>query len=380
VAKRDYYEILGVPKGAGDEDIKKAYRNLAKKLHPDMNAGNKETEEKFKEVNEAYSILIDPKKRRMYDVGGHEAAQQSGRPGGGGGFGGFEGFGSDAGGLGGMFGDIFGSFFEGGQGGRHGGRAPGEDLQYELDMSLEEAFEGGERKISFERMENCSVCSGTGAKPGTTPQTCGTCRGRGQVHVQQGFFAISRTCPKCQGRGMMVENPCQSCRGGGRVRVNRTLSVRVPAGVDNGMRIRLEGEGEPGENGGSRGDLYLLVGVRPHELFERDSQNLVLTLPIPFPLAVAGGEVDVPGLDGAGKLKIPAGTQSGQVFRLKGRGLPGMRTRARGDIMVRVFVELPIRLSGKQRELLKEFEKDSSEGDYEETRKFAAKAKRMEKK
>ena len=377
MAKRDYYDILGVPKNAGDEDIKKSYRNLAKKLHPDMNQGNKETEEKFKEVNEAYSVLIDPRKRRMYDAGGHEAAQQSGRPGGAGGFGGFEGFGGDAGGLGGMFGDLFGSFFEGGQ---QGGRAPGEDLQYELEMSLEEAAQGEERKISFERMENCSVCGGSGAKPGTHPQTCGTCRGRGQVHVQQGFFAISRTCPKCQGRGTMVESPCSSCRGGGRVRVNRTLNVRVPAGVDNGMRIRLEGEGKPGEHGGSRGDLYLLVNVRHHELFEREGQNLVIILPVPFPLAVTGGEVDVPGLDGAGKLKIPAGTQSGQVFRLKGRGMPGMRSRGRGDIMVRVFVEVPTRLSGKQRELLKEFEKDSSENDYEETRKFAEKAKRMEKK
>jgi molecular chaperone DnaJ len=378
VARRDFYELLGVPRNASEEDIKKAYRNLAKKLHPDMHSGDKETEEKFKEVNEAYSILSDPKKRRMYDAGGFEATQQAGRPGGPGGFSGFEGFGGDAGGLGGMFGDLFGQFFEGGRGGH--GRAPGEDLQYELEMSLEEAAEGGERKITFERMENCSVCSGTGAKPGTSPQTCGTCRGRGQVHVQQGFFAISRTCPKCQGRGTMVESPCSSCRGGGRVRVNRTLSVRIPAGVDNGMRIRLEGEGEPGEQGGPRGDLYLLVNVRQHELLERDGPNLILTLPIPFPLAVTGGEIDVPGLDGSGKLKIPAGTQSGQVFRLKGRGLPGMRSRSRGDMMVRIFVEVPTRLSGKQKELLREFEKDSSEGDYEETRKFAEKAKRMEKK
>jgi len=373
VAKRDYYDVLGVPRNAGEDDIKKAYRNLAKKLHPDANPGNKDAEGQFKELNEAYQVLGDPRKRKAYDTFGHEG------PAAGGGFGGFGGAEGVPGGMGGMFDDLFETFFEGGRGGR-GGHAPGQDLSYEMELTLEEAAEGGERKLSFERMESCGTCGGTGAKPGTSPTPCRTCGGRGQVHVSQGFFAISRTCPKCRGRGTIIENPCSSCRGSGRVRATRNLTVRIPAGVDNGTRIRLEGEGEPGENGGPRGDLYLLVSVRPHELFEREGSDLMLVLPVPFTLAAAGGEVDVPSLDGPGKLKVPAGTQSGQVFRLKGRGMPGMRSRGRGDLMVRVFVEMPNRLSGRQKELLKEFEREAAPVDYDEMRKFADKVRRLQKK
>ena len=372
MAKRDYYDVLGVSRGASEDDIKRAYRNLAKKHHPDVNPGEKGAEEKFKEINVASEVLGDASKRKAFDTVGHQGPVP-----GGGGAGGFEGFGEGFSGVDDMFGDLLGSFFGGRAArGRHGASA-GEDLAMELELSLEEASSGGERKISFERMETCGTCRGSGAKPGTTPKTCTQCEGRGQVHVSHGFFAISRTCPKCRGRGMMVDSPCQSCRGAGQVRVTRPLTVNVPAGVDNGTRVRLPGEGEPGTGGGPRGDLYLNINVHRHELFERDGPDLGLELPVPFPLATTGGEVDVPSLDGTARLKLPPGTQSGQVFRIRGRGMPAINSRGRGDLVVHVFVEIPRRLTSSQRDHLKEFERAGESLDYEAVTKFAEKVKRV---
>jgi len=373
MAKRDYYDVLGVPKGASEDDIKKAYRTLAKKYHPDMNPGDKSSEEKIKEVNEAYETLSDPQKRRAYDTFGHAAGGGAGA-----GRGGFEGFGGETfSGVGDMFEDLLGGFFGGG--GRRRSRQRGEDLRYDLDLSLEEAAAGGERKITFERTELCGTCDGAGAKPGTHPKTCPTCNGRGQVHVSHGFFAISRTCHKCHGRGQVIEAPCPNCRGSGYVKVERTLTVKVPAGVDSGMRVRLPGEGEPAEGGGPRGDLYLAVTVRKHELFDRDGPDLLLDLPVVFTVAATGGEMEAPTLNGSGRLKVPAGTQSGQIFRLRGLGLPSVEHHGHGDLLVKVIVEIPRRLSARQKELLKEFEKESSLGDYDAARTFEEKVRRYKK-
>jgi len=375
MAKRDYYDVLGVGKNASEDDIKKAYRTLAKKYHPDMNPGDKSTEEKFKELNEANEVLSDAGKRRAYDQFGHAAAQ--GAPGGGGGFGGFQAGGFED--MGGAFEDILGGLFGGASRGGRMSRQPGEDLQYQLDLSLEEAATGGERKINFGRMERCSTCEGSGAKAGTKPKTCDTCKGRGQVHVSHGFFAVSRTCSKCRGTGTIIESPCATCRGTGLVKIERNLSVNVPAGIDSGMRVRLAGEGEPGDPGAPRGDLYLIIHVRPHDLFNREGADLHLVLPVPFTLAATGGDVDVPSLNGSAKLKIPPATQSGQELRMRGMGLPSVEHRGRGDLIVMVKVELPKRLSGRQKDLLKEFEKEGSPADYDAVQKFEEKAKRHKK-
>lgn len=373
MAKRDYYDVLGVPRNAGDEDIRRAYRNLAKKHHPDVNPGDKSAGDKFKEINEAYGVLSDSRKRKAYDTFGYDGGTAGGVA---------EGSrqGSDpfGGGMGDMFEDLLGGFF-GGLGGRRRGRAPGEDLEVSLELGLEEAAAGGERKVTFERTEVCGTCDGSGAKPGTAPQTCKTCNGRGQIHVSQGFFAISRTCSKCRGRGTVIESPCPSCRGAGRVRVERTLSVNVPAGVDSGMRVRLGGEGEPGENGGPRGDLYLAVTVRHHEIFERDGDHLLLDLPVRFAVAAAGGDVQVPTLSSTASLHIPAGTQSGQVFRMRGQGMPAVNRRVRGDLLVRIQVEVPRRLSRRQAELLRELEAEGSPSDYESVQSFEERLRRFRK-
>ncbi|MEK7474153.1 MAG: molecular chaperone DnaJ [Candidatus Coatesbacteria bacterium] len=376
MAKRDYYDVLGVPRGANEDDIKRAFRTLAKKHHPDANPGDKGAEDRFKEINEAYEVLSDARKRKAYDTFGYDGGAADGgmgaRPGAGAGP-----FGDMGGsGMGDMFEDLLGGFF-GGLGGRRRGREPGEDLEVGLELGLEEAFKGGERRITFPRTEICGTCSGSGAKPGTAPEPCKTCGGRGQIHVSQGFFAISRTCPKCRGRGVVIDSPCPGCRGSGRTRVERTLTVNVPAGVDSGMRVRLAGEGEPGLNGGPRGDLYLAVGVRHHELFEREGDHLMLDLPVRLSVAAAGGDVSVPTLEGSASLHVPSGTQPGQVFRMRGQGMPAVNRRSRGDLLVRVQVEVPRRLSRRQAELLRELEADGSPSDYESVERFEEKKRRF---
>ncbi|UCG71014.1 MAG: molecular chaperone DnaJ, partial [Thermoplasmata archaeon] len=350
---------------------KRSFRRLARQYHPEVNQ-SPDAEARFKEINEAYEVLSNSEKRKAYDRFGHESP---------GGFPGFEGFGGGEGfsPFGDVFEDLLGGFFGGRRGAGRRGRQPGEDLRYDLELSLEEAAAGGERKITFERMERCEACEGSGAKAGTNPQTCPTCNGRGQVQVSHGFFAISRTCHRCRGKGSIVSTPCPSCKGTGRTRIERTLTVNVPAGVDSGMRVRLGGEGEPGDAGAARGDLYLDITVRKHELFARDGADIILELPVPFPLAAAGGEVEVPSINGTGRLKIPAGTQSGQVFRRRGMGLANVERRGRGDMMVRVFVEMPRRLSGRQKELIREFEGESSASDYEELLKYQEKTRRLRK-
>jgi molecular chaperone DnaJ len=344
--KKDYYELLGVGRNAGEEEIKKAYRKLALQHHPDRNPGDKRAEEKFKEVSEAYSVLSDGQKRAQYDQFGHAAFGDGGPFGGG--------FDFSAGGFEDIFGDIFGEFFGAGQG-RRRGRSRGEDLRYNLTLKFEEAVSGVEKKIKIPRHGSCDTCHGSGAKAGTAPQPCPTCRGRGQVSFQQGFFSVSRTCSQCQGQGTIIKDPCATCGGAGRVRTMNTLSVKIPAGVDNGSRLKLRGEGETAPAGGSPGDLYVVIAVEPHSLFVRDHLYILCDVPISFAQAALGAEFDVPTLDGKVKMKIPPGTQSGKIFRLKGKGIKDIQGYHQGDQHVRVVVETPTHLTSKQRELLKEF-------------------------
>ena len=344
-SKKDYYELLGVNRNASEEDIKKAYRKLALQYHPDRNPGDKQAEEKFKEVSEAYSVLCDAQKRAQYDQFGHAAFGDGGPFGGGFDFsGGFED----------VFGDIFGEFFGGGTG-RRRGRGRGEDLRYNLTLKFEEAVNGTEKKIKIPRHGPCETCRGSGAKAGTAPQTCPTCRGRGQVSFQQGFFSVSRTCGQCQGQGTIIKEPCATCGGAGRVRTMHTLSVKIPSGVDNGSRLKLRAEGEAGPTGGAPGDLYVVTQVEPHPIFVRENLDIICDVPISFVQAALGAEIDVPTLEGKVKMKIPAATQSGKVFRLKGKGIRDHQGYHQGDQHVRITVETPTRLTAKQRELLKEF-------------------------
>ncbi len=349
MAKRDYYEILGVAKAASADEIKKAYRKLAMKYHPDRNPDSKEAEEKFKEANEAYEMLSDEDKRAAYDRHGHAGVDPSM---GAGGFGGGGANFSD------IFGDVFGDIFGGGQrgGGQRNNR--GSDLRYTLELSLEEAVKGTKVQIRVPTLVGCEVCDGSGAKPGTHPETCRTCGGAGQVRIQQGFFAMAQTCPTCRGRGKVIKDPCNSCHGQGRVEKAKTLEVKIPAGVDTGDRIRLAGEGEAGANGGPAGDLYVQVAVREHEIFQRDGADLYCEVPISFADAALGGELEVPTLDGRVKLKIPEGTQTGKLFRLRGKGVAPVRGGGTGDLLCRVAVETPVNLSKKQKELLREFQTD----------------------
>jgi molecular chaperone DnaJ len=342
--KQDYYELLGIGRNAGEEEIKKAYRKLALQYHPDRNPGDKRAEEKFKEVSEAYSVLSDPQKRSQYDQFGHAAFGDGGPFGGG--------FDFSAGGFEDIFGDIFGEFFGTG-GGRRRGR--GEDLRYNLTLKFEEAVVGTEKKIKIPRHGVCEACRGNGAKPGTAPQTCPTCRGRGQVSFQQGFFSVSRTCSQCHGQGTTIKEACPTCGGAGRVRTMHTLSVKIPAGVDNGSRLKLRGEGESAPSGGAPGDLYVVTQVEPHPIFVRDNLDIICDVPISFVQAALGAEIDVPTLDGKVKMKIPSGTQSGKVFRMKGRGIKDPQGYHQGDQHVRVVVETPTHLTAKQKELLKDF-------------------------
>jgi molecular chaperone DnaJ len=347
MSKRDYYEVLGVNKDASDEDIKKAYRRLAMKHHPDRNPDNPKAEEHFKEAKEAYEILSDSGKRAAYDQYGHAGVDQSMRGGGAG----FEGF---SGGFADAFGDIFGDIFGGG--GRRSNVYRGADLRYNLEISLEEAARGTETKIRIPTMVECETCHGSGAKPGTQPVTCPTCAGHGQVRMQQGFFSIQQTCPNCHGSGKVVQSPCPSCQGAGRIKQHKTLSVKIPAGVDEGDRIRLSGEGEAGVNGGPPGDLYVVIQIKSHPVFQRDHNDLHCEMPVSFTTAALGGEIEIPTLDGSAKIKIPAETQSGKVFRLRGKGIKGVRSNSYGDLMCHVVVETPVNLTERQKELLRELE------------------------
>ena len=349
MAKRDLYEVLGVNRDASEDELKKAYRKLAMKFHPDRNPDNKEAEEKFKEGKEAYEILTDANKRAAYDRYGHAGVDPS--MGGGGGGQGFDGF-ADA------FGDIFGDIFGGGGGGGGRGRSNvyrGADLRYNLEISLEEAARGAEKTIRIPAQEECEPCHGTGAKPGTQPKTCPTCGGAGQVRIQQGFFSIQQTCPKCHGSGRIIPEPCTSCGGAGRVKRQKTLEVKIPAGIDNGMRLRHGGQGEPGVNGGPAGDPYVEIHIKQHAVLQRDGDDLHCEMPISFTTAALGGEIEIPTLDGAANIRIPAETQSAKVFRLRGKGIRNVRSHAPGDLMVHVIVETPVKLTDRQKELLREF-------------------------
>jgi molecular chaperone DnaJ len=355
MAKRDYYEVLGVNRDAAEDDIKKAYRRLAMKYHPDRNPDNPKAEEQFKEAKEAYEILTDANKRAAYDQFGHAGVDPSVGGAGGAGFGGF----ADA------FGDIFGDIFGGGRGRSNVYR--GADLRYNLEIALEEAARGTETKIRIPTMQACETCHGSGAKPGTQPTSCTTCGGHGQVRMQQGFFSIQQTCPKCHGSGSIVQSPCPKCQGAGRIKQHKTLSVKIPAGVDEGDRIRLSGEGEAGVNGGPPGDLYVVVHLKPHSVFQRDHNDLHCEMPVSITTAALGGEIEIPTLDGYAKIKIPAETQTGKVFRLRGKGIKGVRSSTTGDLMCHVVVETPVNLTSRQRELLMELEsinaKDSGRHD-----------------
>ncbi len=349
MAKKDYYEVLGVNRDASEDELKKAYRKLAMKWHPDRNPDNPKAEEHFKEAKEAYEVLTDAQKRAAYDQFGHAGVDPSaaGGAGAGAGFGGF----ADA------FGDIFGDIFGGNGGGRQRSTVyRGADLRYNLEITLEDAARGTETRIRIPAMEECETCHGTGAKPGTQPTTCTTCGGHGQVRMQQGFFSIQQTCPKCHGTGKMVANPCGSCSGSGRVKKHKTLAVKIPAGVDEGDRIRLSGEGEAGVNGGPSGDLYVVIQIRQHAVFTRDHNDLHCEMPVSFTTAALGGEIEIPTLDGYAKIKIPAETQSGKIFRLRGKGIKGVRSTTHGDLLCHVVVETPVNLTARQKELLQEFE------------------------
>ena len=380
--KRDYYEVLGVAKGASEADIKKAFKKLARKYHPDLNRDNpKAAEEKFKEVNEAYGVLSDPEKRQQYDQFGHAAFDgASGGPGGGG-FGGFGGFGGGSGG----FDDIFDAFFGGGGARqRRNGPERGADLRYDLEISFEEAAFGKEAELTVPRTEACEVCHGTGAAPGTEPETCPECKGSGQVqHVQNtpfGRMVNTRTCGRCGGTGKIVKTPCRECNGSGEKKVRRKIRVKIPAGVDEGSRIRVSGGGESGRRGGSSGDLYVYIFVRPHKLFRRDGTDVLCEVPISFVQAALGDTVEVPTLDGKVDMKVPAGVQSGTVLRLKGRGIPYLRGSGRGDQHVRMKVLTPQKLSARQKELLKEFGELSGENVNPEQKSFMDTVRKLFKK
>lgn len=346
MAKRDYYEVLGVERGASDAELKKAYRRLAMKYHPDRNPDDKEAEDKFKEANEAYEVLTDANKRAAYDQYGHAGVDPNMGAGGAGGFGG--------GNFSDIFGDVFGDIFGGGGGRGRSSVQRGSDLRYTLELDLEEAVRGTSVTIRVPTLVACSTCEGSGAKKGTSPVTCTTCGGHGQVRMQQGFFSVQQTCPRCHGTGKMIADPCNDCHGHGRVEEQKTLSVKVPAGVDTGDRIRLAGEGEAGVNGGPAGDLYVVVSVREHKIFQRDGKNLYCEVPISFADAALGGELEVPTLDGRVKLKIPEGAQTGKLFRLRGKGVTPVRGGSAGDLLCRVVVETPVNLTKRQRELLEE--------------------------
>jgi molecular chaperone DnaJ len=365
--KRDYYEILGVARSATDDELKKAYRKLALKHHPDKNPDDRRAaEERFKELAEAYGVLSDPERRAAYDRFGHAAFEQGMGPG----------FDFTAG-FEDIIGDLFGDFFGTGRRGGRGRSRRGQDLRYELELSFEEAAFGVEKAIKVPRLAACETCSGRGSKPGTSPKTCPQCRGSGQVRFQQGFFSIAKTCGSCNGQGSIIANPCTTCAGTGVRERTHSLNVKIPAGVDNGSRLKLRGEGETGPNGGSAGDLYVVIRVAEHPLFVRDSTDIVCEVPVSFVQAALGAEIAVPTLEGPLSVKVPAGTQAGQVFRLKGRGIPDLNGYGRGDQLLRIVVETPRKLTARQRELLEEFARLSGEEVHPLSKSFLEKVKSM---
>jgi molecular chaperone DnaJ len=371
MAKRDYYEVLGVPRGAGDGDLKRAYRKLAMELHPDRNPGDTTAEARFKEINEAYEVLKDPQKRAAYDQFGHQAFEHGGVGGRPGGFD-FSSF-SD------VFDDLFGDFMGGG-GRRRGANSRGSDLRYNLTISLEEAFTGKKAQIRVPTSIACDACRGSGGAAGSEPGACPSCRGIGRVRSQQGFFTVERTCPTCQGGGRVISDPCTACGGAGRVQRERTLAVTIPQGVEDGTRIRLSGEGEAGLRGGQPGDLYIFVGVAPHRFFKRDGSNLFCRVPIPMVRAALGGQIEVPTIEGRrASITVAPGTQTGRQMRLRGKGMTELHGGARGDLFVEVVVETPVNLTRRQQELLREFERagESADSTHPESEGFFAKVKEL---
>ena len=380
MAKRDYYEVLGVDRSVDEAALKKAYRQLAKKYHPDVNPGDKEAEAKFKEINEAYEVLSDPQKRAAYDRYGHEGVNGGAGPAGGGAytsdFGGFGGFG---------FEDILNSFFGGGMGGgaaggsRYNGPVRGDDIRYEVRLSFEEAAKGCEKEINLVRDETCETCHGTGAKPGTSPQTCQTCHGTGQVRVTTntafGRIQNVRTCDACHGTGKTISDPCLKCNGRGKVRTSKRRKVKNPAGVDNGQIVTIRGQGEAGENGGPAGDLQILIAVRPHKLFKRNGYDLYIEIPVTFTQAALGSAIDVPTLEKPVRYDLPEGTQPGQVYRIKGQGVQMLNSTAKGDLYITVKVEVPRKLNDRQKELLRRFEESTTGREYEEKKSFFERVK-----
>ena len=382
MSKADYYETLGVSRDATADEMKKAYRKLAVKYHPDKNPGDAAAEAKFKEISEAYDILKDEEKRAAYDRFGHAAFQGGGmgRAGGGGGFSGhdpFDIFREAFGGGGGGGGGIFEEFFGGGGGRSAGGAQHGSDLRYDLEITLEEAAEGTEKEIRYKRAVTCKKCGGSGAEPGSKKVTCPTCGGTGQVTSNRGFISFRQACPQCQGTGQIIEKPCSECRGEGRVIETSTVKVRIPAGVHTGSKLRSAGKGEAGHMGGQAGDLYIIIHVREHELFERHDDDLFCEIPIKFTLAALGGAIDVPTLFGKGSLKIPSGTQSGTTFRLRGHGMPRLRGNNKGDMLVRVHVEVPTKLNGDQRAKLEEYAEACGDPANPVSESFVEKAKKF---
>ncbi len=349
--KRDFYEVLGVGREASQDEIKKAYRKLALKHHPDRNPGDKESEERFKEASAAYQILGDPDRRAQYDRFGHAAFDQQG------GFGGFD----FSAGFEDLFGDVFGDFFGGARSRSRGRARRGDDLRYDLQIKFEEAAFGCEKKLSVPRWKGCETCAGKGTKGGTAPRTCPSCRGSGQIRFQQGFFSIAKGCSQCGGEGTIIADPCETCGGGGRVRVTQQLNVKIPPGVDDGSRLKLHAEGEAGLVGGPAGDLYVVISVTEHPIFGRQGKDVICEIPVSFTQLALGVEIDVPTLEDKAKLKIPAGTQTGTVFRLKEKGIPDLQGYGRGDQLVRVHVEVPRKLTAPQRELLEEYARNGGE-------------------
>ncbi|MBS0490412.1 MULTISPECIES: molecular chaperone DnaJ [unclassified Phenylobacterium] len=375
---RDYYDILGVERSADEAALKSSFRKLAMEHHPDRNGGCEEAAGRFKEINEAYSVLSDPQKRAAYDRFGHAGVNGAAGGGGGGQFHDVNDIFNE------VFGDVFGDMF-GGRGRQRSGPARGQDLRYDLEITLEQAYAGSEVEITVPASINCETCDGSGARPGTSPTVCGGCGGAGRVRASQGFFSIERACPRCGGSGRLVLDPCEDCHGHGQVRKQRTLQVRIPAGVDDGARIRLAGEGDAGARGGPRGDLYIFLSVRPHDLFDRDGLDLLCTVPVPMAVAALGGEIEAPCLmggdncDGACRIevKVPEGSQTGRTVRLKGKGMPSLRSRDRGDLVVELFVETPTKLTARQKELMREFVEICGEQQHPKSANFIGKAKQF---